>query len=179
MPRVLRGQADQDATGERGERGAHGTPQGRDSGVAAAARRIVAALRASRNTPCWPVSILQVCRYRNRLVKIMLFREPSANETFPTSPEPVEGLSGDEKRSHQPAFESRTRPVAIAAVMSQGDEVVFERLDLAEILGIWRHARGRVVGLRGPGDAPATVDVKFDGHDTLEAYLPDLFRRVQ
>lgn len=31
--------------------------------------------------------------------------------------------------------------------MMQGDEVVFARIDLAEILGIWRHARGRVVGI--------------------------------
>ncbi|MBE7244968.1 MAG: hypothetical protein INR63_08460 [Actinomycetospora chiangmaiensis] len=62
--------------------------------------------------------------------------------------------------------------------MTQGDEVVFERLDLAEILGIWRHARGRVVGIHRQRDAAATVDVKFEGHDTLERYLPDLFRRV-
>lgn len=63
-----------------------------------------------------------------------------------------------------------------SATMMQGDEVVFARLDLAEILGIWRHARGRVVGIDRAGDAPATVDVKFQGHDTLERYLPDLFR---
>ncbi|MBE7245303.1 MAG: hypothetical protein INR63_10135 [Actinomycetospora chiangmaiensis] len=69
--------------------------------------------------------------------------------------------------------------------MRQGDEVVFERLDLAEILGIWRHARGRVVGVHrqegGQEDSQeggATVDVQFQGHDTLERYLPDLFRRV-
>ncbi|MBE7247107.1 MAG: hypothetical protein INR63_19360 [Actinomycetospora chiangmaiensis] len=73
--------------------------------------------------------------------------------------------------------------------MRQGDEVVFERLDLAEILGIWRHARGRVVGVHcqdvtrdgshdGGQEGGATVDVQFQGHDTLERYLPDLFRRV-
>lgn len=63
--------------------------------------------------------------------------------------------------------------------MMQGDEVVFARIDLAEILGIWRHARGRVVGIHPPGNAPATVDVKFQGHDTLKRYLPDLFRPVR
>ena len=61
--------------------------------------------------------------------------------------------------------------------MMQGDEVVFARLDVAEILGIWRHARGRVVGVHRH-DGGATVDVQFQGHDTLERYLPDLFRRV-
>ncbi|MGH1573636.1 hypothetical protein ACRAWG_27010 [Methylobacterium sp. P31] len=65
-----------------------------------------------------------------------------------------------------------------AATMMQGDEVVFERPDLAEILGIWRHARGRVVGTHRQGGAQATVDVKFEGHAILERYLPDLFRRV-
>lgn len=65
-----------------------------------------------------------------------------------------------------------------SATMTQGDEVVFERLDLAEALGIWRHARGRVVAIhRGGGDV-ASVDVKFEGHETLHRYLPDLFRRV-
>ena len=62
--------------------------------------------------------------------------------------------------------------------MMQGDEVVFARPDLAEILGIWRHARGRVVGLHRAGHAPATVDVKFQGYAILERYLPDLFRPV-
>jgi hypothetical protein len=77
----------------------------------------------------------------------------------------------------------------VSASMRQGDEVVFERLDLAEILGIWRHARGRVVGVHrrdggqdggqeGGQEGGATVDVQFQGHDTLERYLPDLFRRV-
>ena len=57
----------------------------------------------------------------------------------------------------------------------QGDAVVFARLDLAEFLGIWRHARGRVVGVRA---ATGTVDVKFEGHATLQEYLPAMFRRV-
>ncbi|ACB23425.1 MULTISPECIES: hypothetical protein [Methylobacterium] len=65
-----------------------------------------------------------------------------------------------------------------SGTMMQGDAVVFARPDLAEILGIWRHARGRVVGVHRAGDAPAIVDVTFQGHDTLERYLPDLFRPV-
>jgi hypothetical protein len=65
-----------------------------------------------------------------------------------------------------------------AAAIRRGDEVVFERLDLAEALGIWRHARGRIVGIHGQGGRPATVDVAFEGHEVLERYLPDLFRRV-
>ncbi|KMO36372.1 hypothetical protein VQ02_15540 [Methylobacterium variabile] len=66
-----------------------------------------------------------------------------------------------------------------SATMTRGDEVVFERLDLAEVLGIWRHAKGRVVGIHGQDGRAPTIDVKFDGHETLQRYLPDLFRRVQ
>lgn len=66
--------------------------------------------------------------------------------------------------------------------MSPGDAVMFARLDLAETLGIWRNATGRVVGTHtasGPaGGEPDTVDVKFEGHETLQAYLPAMFRRV-
>ncbi len=65
-----------------------------------------------------------------------------------------------------------------SATMMQGDQVVFERLDLAEALGIWRHARGRIVGIHGQDRDVATVDVKFEGHETLQSYLPDLFRRI-
>ncbi|MBP2493984.1 hypothetical protein ABID82_004824 [Methylobacterium sp. PvP062] len=65
-----------------------------------------------------------------------------------------------------------------SGTMMQGDAVVFARPDLAEILGIWRHARGRVVGVHRAGDAPAIVDVTFQGHGTLERYLPNLFRPV-
>lgn len=65
-----------------------------------------------------------------------------------------------------------------SGTMMQGDAVVFARPDLAEILGIWRHARGRVVGVHRAGDDPAIVDVTFQGHGTLERYLPDLFRPV-
>ncbi|KMO31344.1 hypothetical protein VQ03_27275 [Methylobacterium tarhaniae] len=66
-----------------------------------------------------------------------------------------------------------------SATMASGDEVVFERLDLADALGIWRNAKGRIVGIHGQGSLTPTVDVKFDGHETLQRYLPDLFRRVQ
>jgi hypothetical protein len=61
----------------------------------------------------------------------------------------------------------------------RGDQVVFERLDVAEVLGIWRHARGRVVSTHGQGGRAQTIDVKFEGHETLKRYLPDLFRRVR
>jgi hypothetical protein len=65
-----------------------------------------------------------------------------------------------------------------SATMHPGDQVVFERLDVAELLGIWRHARGRIVGIHGQGGRAQTVDVKFDGHATLHRYLPDVFRRI-
>ncbi len=65
-----------------------------------------------------------------------------------------------------------------SAMIRRGDQVVFERLDLAEALGIWRNARGRIVDIHGRGGRPATIDVKFEGHETLRHYLPDLFRRV-
>lgn len=106
----------------------------------------------------------------------MLFREHSANETFSAGVDPGDEPSRAEERPRRPVPEawSGMADPAIAA----GDEVVFDRLDLAEILGIWRHARGRVVGLHRPWGAAATVDVKFEGHETLERYLPDLFRRV-
>ena len=61
--------------------------------------------------------------------------------------------------------------------ISLGDEVVFARLDLAEVLGIWRNATGRVVETHGrPGDV-ATLDVKFEGHETLHGYLATLFKK--
>lgn len=63
----------------------------------------------------------------------------------------------------------------IAEGIRQGDAVMFARLDLAELLGIWRHAKGRVVGVQA---ASGTVDVKFEGHATLLEYLPAVFRRV-
>ncbi|MBP1181040.1 hypothetical protein [Methylobacterium sp. PvR107] len=105
----------------------------------------------------------------------MLFREHSANETFSSSLEIGEELPRDDRAPARPTRDAWERP-ALGVV--QGDEVMFERLDLAEILGIWRHARGRVVGIHRQGGDAATVDVKFEGHETLERYLPDLFRRV-
>ncbi|UHC19268.1 hypothetical protein LRS73_30795 [Methylobacterium currus] len=67
----------------------------------------------------------------------------------------------------------------VSAMMTRGDEVVFDRLDLADALGIWRNAKGRIVGIHRQDGRTPTVDVKFDGHETLRRYLPDLFRRVQ
>ena len=61
--------------------------------------------------------------------------------------------------------------------MSPGDRVVFERLDVAEALDIWRHATGRVVEAHAESGHAATVDVKFDGHETLHGYLATLFRK--
>lgn len=65
--------------------------------------------------------------------------------------------------------------------MVAGDQVVFARLDVAEALGIWRHATGRVVEthaeIASPFERRTTVDVKFEGHETLERYLPDLFKK--
>ena len=52
---------------------------------------------------------------------------------------------------------------------------------MAEALGIWRHALGRVVEThaeaRAAPAASLTLDVKFDGHETLHRYLPDLFEK--
>lgn len=62
--------------------------------------------------------------------------------------------------------------------MNFGDEVTIARPDVAEILGIWLKATGRIVGIHATSDRPATVDVKFDGHETLQRYLPTLFKRV-
>lgn len=62
--------------------------------------------------------------------------------------------------------------------MSPGDAVRFARLDLAETLGIWRNATGRIVGTHPADGAADTVDVKFEGHETLRAYLPAMFRPV-
>lgn len=66
------------------------------------------------------------------------------------------------------------RAVTIESIR-QGDAVMFDRLDLAELLGIWRHARGRIVFIR---TATGTVDVEFEGHAVLRDYLPTMFRRV-
>ena len=86
----------------------------------------------------------------------MLFREHSANETFSDGRDPGDEPSriGEIPRGPVPAARSGMADPADPAV-APGDEVVFDRLDLAEILGIWRHARGRVVGLHRPWGAAA------------------------
>lgn len=63
------------------------------------------------------------------------------------------------------------------AQVAPGDRVVFDRLDVAEALGIWRHATGQVIGTHAEPGHALTLDVKFDGHDTLEGYLAALFRK--
>lgn len=129
-----------------------------------------------RNKPCRIGLNLRLSSHRNGLVKIMLFREHSANETFSPILDPRDEPSRVAEMPRRPVPEAWSGIAAPA--LAPGDEVVFDRLDLAEILGIWRHARGRVVGLDRPWGAAATVDVQFEGHETLERYLPDLFRRV-
>lgn len=106
----------------------------------------------------------------------MLLREPSTNETVSDAQERGEEFPRDTATPPRP-----TRPPvrpAPTAMLSQGDAVVFARIDLAEILGIWRHARGRVVAVNRWGGETPTVDVAFDGYATLGDYLPELFRRV-
>ncbi len=113
----------------------------------------------------------------------MLLFGQAANEIFSSQHDGAEG----HVTSLPPGLRPRNRAglllraeedaMALSAIR-RGDEVVFERLDLAEALGIWRHARGRIVGIHGQGGRPATVDVAFEGHEVLQRYLPDLFRRV-
>ncbi len=62
--------------------------------------------------------------------------------------------------------------------MGLGDQVVFARLDVAEALGIWRHATGRIVDVGPVADGPAVVDVLFEGHGLLVGYMAALFQRV-
>jgi hypothetical protein len=95
-----------------------------------------------------------------------------AEEHFPSRP------PGPRPGDRADRFQRAREDVIAASAIRRGDEVVFERLDLAEALGIWRHARGRIVGIHRRGGRPATVDVAFEGHAVLERYLPDLFRRV-
>ena len=92
-------------------------------------------------------------------------------------------LSGTD-RHERPAPDSRRRTATSGAghgAIAAGDQVVFARLDVAEALGIWRHATGRVIEThgeaKGAAEARLTVDVQFDGHETLERYLPDLFEK--
>jgi hypothetical protein len=62
--------------------------------------------------------------------------------------------------------------------MTQGDQVVFARLDVAEALGIWRHATGRVVGIHPVRGEALAVDVEFAGHGILVGYIASLFTRI-
>lgn len=55
---------------------------------------------------------------------------------------------------------------------------MFARLDVAETLGIWRHATGEVVGIQVVSDGLLALDVQFDGHELLRGYVSALFRRV-
>ncbi|GJD45492.1 hypothetical protein AFCDBAGC_3366 [Methylobacterium cerastii] len=77
-------------------------------------------------------------------------------------------------RPRRPAANRTARADSIV----EGDQVIFARLDVAEALGIWRHALGRVVETHAEAPAASlTLDVKFDGHETLHRYLPDLFKK--
>jgi hypothetical protein len=62
--------------------------------------------------------------------------------------------------------------------MVLGDQVVFSRLDVADALGIWRHATGRIVDILPSRDGPQIVDVQFEGHRLLVGYIAALFQRV-
>ena len=62
--------------------------------------------------------------------------------------------------------------------MALGDQVVFARLDVADSLGIWRHAMGRIVEIHPAIDGPLSVDVAFDGYGILVSYIAALFTRV-
>jgi len=109
----------------------------------------------------------------------MLSFGQAANETFSSAHDGAEGhFPGPWPGNRSGFFRHSEEDAMAASAIRRGDEVVFERLDLAEALGIWRHARGRIVGIHGQGGRPATVDVAFEGHAVLERYLPDLFRRV-
>lgn len=55
---------------------------------------------------------------------------------------------------------------------------MFARLDVAEALGIWRHATGEVIGIHEAADGLLALDVQFDGHELLRGYVSALFQRV-
>ena len=115
----------------------------------------------------------------------MLVFGQAANETFSLEQEETEELSraAMPPRSTGAGTQNQARVTGpgsmedamVAAAIQRGDQVVFDRLDVADILGIWRHARGRIIRIHGHS---GTVDVAFEGHAVLERYLPDLFRRV-
>lgn len=107
------------------------------------------------------------------------FSESDASEDM-SSPPPAErfrtasGQAGDLNRQPCEVVDKRE-------AMEPGDEVVFARLDVAEALGIWRHATGRVIETHDEGqpspEGTVSVDVQFEGHETLYRYLPDLFEK--
>lgn len=108
--------------------------------------------------------------YINDMVKIMLHVTLSTLKDFSALDGRREGLFIPQDAA---IASSGTAPL-----VTLGEQVVFERLDLAEILGIWRHARGEVLDVSvQEGQAP-TVDVRFEGHETLRGYLPELFRKA-
>ena len=111
----------------------------------------------------------------------MLSDQASATQAFSPSPlarkNDFSAVATVEPVPSRPVEESRQHGKGHAMVA--GDQVVFARLDVAEALGIWRHAKGRVVGTHAeaPRGERVTVDVKFEGHDTLERYLPEVFEK--
>lgn len=117
----------------------------------------------------------------------MLLDRVSATQSFSHSDGSEESyspaISSADRRERSTAESHRqaTRPGVGTGAMAPGDEVVFARLDVAEALGIWRHATGRVVEThgeaKGASEGRVTVDVQFDGHETLQRYLPDLFEK--
>jgi hypothetical protein len=116
----------------------------------------------------------------------MLLDRVSATQSFSdldASEESFSPVASGTDRHRPRAVDSR-RVVASDArndFMVPGDRVVFARLDVAEALGIWRHATGRVVETHdetpAAPDGRVTVDVQFEGHEILQHYLPDLFEK--
>lgn len=117
----------------------------------------------------------------------MLLDTVSATQSFSdldASEESCPPTSSGTDRPRRPVAEPYRPPVNPGdrtRAIAEGDQVVFARLDVAEALGIWRHARGRVVETHAEAQAALegtiTIDVKFDGHETLHRYLPDLFEK--
>ncbi len=66
-----------------------------------------------------------------------------------------------------------------SATMPRGDDVMVHRVDLAEVSGFCCRVKEQFVGVRRQDRRTPTFDVEFVGHETLQRYLPDLFRRVQ
>ncbi len=117
----------------------------------------------------------------------MLLDRASATQSFSHSDNSEESYSPSaldtDRRQGTAADSSRqtARSSLGHGAIVPGDQVVFARLDVAEALGIWRHATGRVVETHDEmptaSEGRITVDVQFDGHETLQRYLPDLFEK--